>query len=141
MQALSLRIVLQEIAEFNDWLGTLPHRYKVVIAGNHDLLFDHTFYNDTWRKWVDTKEHCEPLSAAALLTNATHYLEHNEVGWRSDVEFHPACTCGCMCVVCVLPRVFSVFSVFVALLLVTQVVRPPCWHTHLPPRFFRTRIM
>ncbi|KAJ3484134.1 hypothetical protein NLG97_g7131 [Lecanicillium saksenae] len=26
-----------------DWLNTLPHRYKVVIAGNHDLLLDPAF--------------------------------------------------------------------------------------------------
>ncbi|KAJ4164177.1 hypothetical protein LMH87_005862 [Akanthomyces muscarius] len=25
------------------WLNTLPHRYKVVIAGNHDLLLDPAF--------------------------------------------------------------------------------------------------
>lgn len=31
---------LNEIVDFNDWLGSLPHRHKVVIAGNHDLLFE-----------------------------------------------------------------------------------------------------
>lgn len=25
-----------ELVEFNRWLGTLPHKYKIVIAGNHD---------------------------------------------------------------------------------------------------------
>jgi Icc-related predicted phosphoesterase len=25
-----------EIEEFNDWLGVLPHKYKIVVAGNHD---------------------------------------------------------------------------------------------------------
>jgi predicted phosphodiesterase len=28
-----------------DWLKTLPHKYKVVIAGNHDLLLDQNFVN------------------------------------------------------------------------------------------------
>src|SRR6516162_4664118 len=28
---------LDELREFNAWLGTLPHRHKVVIAGNHDF--------------------------------------------------------------------------------------------------------
>lgn len=28
-----------DIADFNAWLGTLPHAHKVVIAGNHDFLF------------------------------------------------------------------------------------------------------
>ncbi|RXS98252.1 metallophosphoesterase [Silvibacterium dinghuense] len=31
---------LNEIVDFNDWLGSLPHPHKVVIAGNHDLLFE-----------------------------------------------------------------------------------------------------
>ena len=30
---------LSELRLFDEWLGTLPHRHKVVIAGNHDLLF------------------------------------------------------------------------------------------------------
>lgn len=29
---------IDEIKEFNEWLGTLPHRHKIVIAGNHDLF-------------------------------------------------------------------------------------------------------
>ncbi|KAJ6639939.1 Metallophosphoesterase domain-containing protein 1 [Pseudolycoriella hygida] len=28
------------VKEFNDWLGRLPHKYKIVIAGNHELTFD-----------------------------------------------------------------------------------------------------
>jgi predicted phosphohydrolase len=30
----------EEIDDFNVWLGTLPFRHKLVVAGNHDLLFD-----------------------------------------------------------------------------------------------------
>jgi Icc-related predicted phosphoesterase len=29
-----------QIQAFDDWLGTLPHPHKVVIAGNHDFLFE-----------------------------------------------------------------------------------------------------
>ncbi|KAG7161900.1 UPF0046 protein C25E10.12-like [Homarus americanus] len=32
-----------EIEEFNSWIGSLPHKYKVVIAGNHELSFDPKF--------------------------------------------------------------------------------------------------
>jgi hypothetical protein len=28
------------IDDFNDWLGELPHRYKVVIYGNHEFAFE-----------------------------------------------------------------------------------------------------
>ena len=34
---------LQEVKEFNTWLGTLPHKHKIVIAGNHELSFDQIF--------------------------------------------------------------------------------------------------
>ena len=31
---------VEQLHDFNAWLGTLPFRHKIVIAGNHDLLFD-----------------------------------------------------------------------------------------------------
>lgn len=31
---------IEEIDDFNDWLGSLPHRHRIVVAGNHDLLFE-----------------------------------------------------------------------------------------------------
>nr|AEE62791.1 unknown [Dendroctonus ponderosae] len=32
-----------EVFAFNDWLGTLKHKYKIVIAGNHEQSFDGRF--------------------------------------------------------------------------------------------------
>lgn len=46
-----------EIRDFNAWLAELPHAHKVVIAGNHDFLFER-----------------EPALARELLSAAT-YLE------------------------------------------------------------------
>lgn len=34
---------LDEVVDFNNWLEKLPHKHKLVIAGNHELSFDHTF--------------------------------------------------------------------------------------------------
>ncbi len=48
----------QQIREFNAWFSALPHRHKVVIAGNHDFLFEN-----------------DPDRARALITGAT-YLEN-----------------------------------------------------------------
>ncbi|MEK7485535.1 MAG: metallophosphatase domain-containing protein [Planctomycetota bacterium] len=31
---------LESVKEFNTFLGSLPHRYKIIIAGNHDLCFE-----------------------------------------------------------------------------------------------------
>lgn len=30
---------LDNVEDLNDWLGALPHRHKIVIAGNHDWVF------------------------------------------------------------------------------------------------------
>ena len=52
---------LEETAEFNDFLGMLPHSHKVVIAGNHDGCFEHS-----------------NAEARMVLTNAT-YLQDEQV--------------------------------------------------------------
>ena len=52
---------LLELEAFNLWLGTLPHRHKIVIAGNHDFVFE---------------KHLEVARAA--LTSAI-YLQDSEV--------------------------------------------------------------
>jgi Icc-related predicted phosphoesterase len=52
---------VEEIAKFNHWLGRLPHPYKILIAGNHDWLFEK-----------------EPALAESLVTNAV-YLRDSAV--------------------------------------------------------------
>ncbi len=47
--------VWSELEDFNLWLGLLPHRHKVVIAGNHDFWFERF-----------------PERARATITNATY---------------------------------------------------------------------
>lgn len=34
-----------EVVEFFDWLDQLPHKYKIIVAGNHDRLFES---NERW---------------------------------------------------------------------------------------------
>lgn len=52
---------IDEIKEFNEWLGTLPHSHKIVIAGNHDIYFEE-----------------EPSKSKSLITNAI-YLEDSGI--------------------------------------------------------------
>ncbi|XP_039289427.1 UPF0046 protein C25E10.12 [Nilaparvata lugens] len=33
----------EEVVDFNNWIGQLPHKHKLVIAGNHELSFDRSF--------------------------------------------------------------------------------------------------
>lgn len=50
-----------EVVEFNRWLGTLPHKHKIFVAGNHDFIFEKS-----------------PDIARGLITNAT-YLQDSFV--------------------------------------------------------------
>lgn len=50
-----------EIIEINRWFGTLPHKHKILVAGNHDWLFEKS-----------------PDMARALMTNAI-YLQDETV--------------------------------------------------------------
>lgn len=52
---------LDNVLDLNDWLGSLPHEHKIVIAGNHDWIFQEA-----------------PALAREALTNAT-YLEDSGV--------------------------------------------------------------
>lgn len=47
---------LEEVVEFNNWVGSLPHKHKIVIAGNHELSFDETFTHPFADK-VDRTKH------------------------------------------------------------------------------------
>lgn len=57
----SARSSIAGLTDFNNWLGNLPHRYKIVIAGNHDSLFE-----------------MANIFARSFLTNAI-YLQDSEV--------------------------------------------------------------
>jgi len=65
----------EKVVEFNDFLGTLPHKHKIVIAGNHEILFEEGFYERTWQKWRSyLGEHKLSITTAevkSLLTNCT----------------------------------------------------------------------
>jgi Icc-related predicted phosphoesterase len=39
---LSMHGDLEDVDAFSDWLSSLPHRHKIVIAGNHDFCFERT---------------------------------------------------------------------------------------------------
>ncbi|MBX7185187.1 MAG: metallophosphatase domain-containing protein [Vicinamibacteria bacterium] len=51
-----------EVAAFGAWLEAQPFRHKIVVAGNHDFLFER-----------------EPRFARSLLPGAAHYLFDSEV--------------------------------------------------------------
>ena len=42
---------IKEVKDFRDWFGSLPYKYKIVIAGNHDLSLDKGWYeiDQNWK--------------------------------------------------------------------------------------------
>ncbi|XP_067686779.1 metallophosphoesterase MPPED2-like [Haliotis asinina] len=78
-----------EIDKFNHFLGTLPHKVKVVIAGNHDMTLDEIsvqnrreelceWFNITNKKFEKYMEDHNVSSCKELLTNCI-YLEDSSV--------------------------------------------------------------
>lgn len=65
---------LSEIASFNHWLSKQPHRHKVVIAGNHDLLFE-----------SDASLARTQIMAAAYLENSATEIEGVHI-WGSPQQ-------------------------------------------------------
>eukprot|EP00128_Syssomonas_multiformis_P009588 Colp12_sorted_trinity150504_noHs@30605 len=63
----------KDVEAFNEWLGKLPHKHKIVIAGNHDISFDEGAYPNLWRRFGH-KTMADPKKLKASLTNCT-YLE------------------------------------------------------------------
>lgn len=51
----------QEITDFNKWLGSQPHQNKIVVAGNHDRLFE------------------KSQGVARLLMTNCHYLQDESI--------------------------------------------------------------
>jgi len=64
-----------DLRDFNTWLGKLPHRYKIVIAGNHDKALEGHSIDE-----IQTK----------LLSNCTHYLQDTSVLIDGRVKVHGA---------------------------------------------------
>lgn len=52
---------INSIISFNEWLGLLPHKHKIIIAGNNDILFEK-----------------DSIRAKELITNAI-YLEDSGI--------------------------------------------------------------
>ncbi|KAG5986233.1 hypothetical protein E4U54_005535 [Claviceps lovelessii] len=62
----------RELQDQLDWLSSLPHPHKVVIAGNHDRLLDQDFLDRFPDKMCET----EGASRADLDWHDMHYLCH-----------------------------------------------------------------
>jgi predicted phosphodiesterase len=72
---------LDVVRDFDDWLGTLPHPQKIVIAGNHDITFDPPYYNARGAARLHSDKRFDPEEVRDILINSANcrYLEGEEV--------------------------------------------------------------
>jgi predicted phosphodiesterase len=71
----------REVKEFADFVAGLPHRHKVVIAGNHDLTFHPESYKVNWKLHRHPYEY-DTSALAAYLKQRCIYLEDELVTLR-----------------------------------------------------------
>jgi Icc-related predicted phosphoesterase len=70
---------LSDVKKFNEQLGKLPHKYKIVIAGNHELTFGPRHDGSRVSGSIDSDlAKAKVKRASDLLTNCT-YLEDEAV--------------------------------------------------------------
>ncbi|XP_071941910.1 metallophosphoesterase MPPED2-like [Antedon mediterranea] len=74
----------KEVVAFNDFLGSLPHKHKIVIAGNHEVTFDKKMMDEgTSQVFMGFSTALQQLKKddyediSSLLTNCT-YLQDTE---------------------------------------------------------------
>ncbi|KAG2020529.1 metallophosphoesterase domain-containing protein 1 [Coprinopsis cinerea AmutBmut pab1-1] len=65
---------LQAIAA---WLQTLPHPFKIVIGGNHDLGLDPEITESLFPNDQDVQETCNLYKSDAMHEKGVYYLEHD----------------------------------------------------------------
>nr|CAI5821655.1 unnamed protein product [Callosobruchus analis]CAI5832278.1 unnamed protein product [Callosobruchus analis] len=67
----------EEVIQFDKWLDSLPHKHKIVIAGNHELSFDQKF-SEYFKKLMTAREAVNTQNIRQYLTNCT-YLEDSGI--------------------------------------------------------------
>jgi len=63
----------QEVDDFCSFLKDLPHKHKIVVAGNHDIILHSEFYHQHW--WRFHLSQADSSSVKERLKSVCHYLE------------------------------------------------------------------
>lgn len=74
---------LTELAEFDAWLGKLPHTHKIVIAGNHDFAFERD--PKSARHWM---RHCTYLQDSGVTIDGVTFWGSPWQPWFFDWAFN-----------------------------------------------------
>ncbi|XP_026470380.1 metallophosphoesterase domain-containing protein 1-like [Ctenocephalides felis] len=73
---------LEEVIEFNNWIGELPHKHKIVIAGNHELSFDSNFTHPL----QNVSERCQHTGTSILDEIPTLGMSKDEISSAITTE-------------------------------------------------------
>eukprot|EP00656_Telonema_subtile_P016431 TRINITY_DN18679_c0_g1_i2.p1 TRINITY_DN18679_c0_g1~~TRINITY_DN18679_c0_g1_i2.p1 ORF type:complete len:328 (-),score=39.27 TRINITY_DN18679_c0_g1_i2:71-1054(-) len=65
----------EQVQDFSEWLLSLPHTHKIVIAGNHDVTFEPEYYENRAADRFHKRNKYEPEHVRSLLQNCV-YLEN-----------------------------------------------------------------
>lgn len=68
----------EEVNHFCKFLQSLPHKHKVVIAGNHDLTLDEASYDETWHRFQHPRRY-NTDDVRAKIKSVCTYLEDDMV--------------------------------------------------------------
>ena len=74
-----------EIVSFNKWLGKIPYKHKIIVAGNHEVTFDEE-HRPALKQRFGLSDHPTCKEIKALLTNCT-YLEDSGCE-AEDLKFY-----------------------------------------------------
>ena len=69
----------REACTFNNWLGLLPHKHRIVIAGNHDLVFDPETYHANVAMSSKDRKAKHAASGAVEGWNLPEYMPSEDV--------------------------------------------------------------
>ena len=61
--------------DFLDWFSSQSFRYKILIAGNHDITLDLPFYADNWRRFHRQQENVAEIQALLTEYDDIVYLQ------------------------------------------------------------------
>jgi len=69
----------KQVISFIRWFSSQPHKHKVLIAGNHEVTLDKSFYQLHWSQF-HTKSHLShDIKNYVLREEGIEYLEDSEV--------------------------------------------------------------
>lgn len=68
-----------EVLSFVNWFSKLPHKHKILIAGNHEITLDIPFYDENWKFFHKKKQDLLKINNLIRNNPNFYYLENTFV--------------------------------------------------------------